>query len=165
MKRINISIPEDKLRAIDDNAKKAKMSRSGYMVETCLKNPPVVINGADEIPKILGEIYSKISGKTYDSAFINMAINRISDLFSNVMCRLEEINGSTEDSEDEAEESDDTKKSLGSDVDECIILKDEPNGDSEAEKKLKEDITIEAGDDGLKWDLGGDQNDSESDKL
>lgn len=152
MSRINISIPEDKIPQIDANAKLAKMSRSRYMVHTCLTNPPVVIKGADEISKILGKIYYKISGKTYDSAFINKAVDHISDLFADVMNRLEEINGNEENFEDEAANADDIENALGSDVDECIILKDGPDGDFKAEKKLKKAITIDPGDDELIWE-------------
>jgi len=149
-RRIQISISGEALNVIDENAEAAKMSRSRYIAQTCVNKPPVIIKGAEQVSELLGKLYAAIAKKSCDNTFMLKAVDEISDIFSNIMTAVEEINNSgieiTNDDVSEAESDD----ALGSDENECIILNEESDNDDA--KRLTDTITIEADEDELIWE-------------
>ncbi len=78
------------------------------------------------------------------------AVDEISDIFSNIMTAVEEINNSgIEITNDDVSESE-SVGTLGSDENECIILNEESDNDDA--KRLIDTITIEADEDELIWE-------------
>ena len=150
-RRIQISISGEALNVIDEKAEAAKMSRSRYIAQTCVNKPPVIIKGAEQVSELLGKLYAAIAKKSCDNTFMLKAVDEISDIFSNIMTAVEEINDSgieiTNDDVSEAESDD----ALGSDENECIILNEESDNNDEAAKRLTDTITIEA-DEELIWE-------------